>query len=556
MVLAAFRRPKFELTALSGSPIKSLALPGDTYLKTVAPRAWCGIVFMKSFNASFVRAVVGLAETLISCLCWTKRSARGLGKLKTIFYKTWESPTLMTWGSFSTRILNFFVILPLIVTRFSTSEITLWYLFMTIINLQVLVDLGFSPTFTRVLAFAMGGASPEELKSPILNQKRNPNWNCIEIIFSTMRWLYDRLSLAWPVLLGAFGTMAVCVPISRVEDTKTAWMAWGVVLLVSVITLRGNLYSSFLQGLNKVAMVRRWEMLASLGVICTCTFVLLTGGKLLELIIAHQAWQVVNVLRNRWLTYRVEGKRFKNCKITHFNNKVFQAVWPSAWRSGLGVLMSYGLIQASGLLYAQVGTSDAVASYLLALRFIQMISQFSQAPFYSKLPLLARMFAENRHKYLLEIAQKGMRLSYWSYISAFLILGLFGKTVLEVIGSNANFPEPFLWSLLGIGFFIERYGAMHLQLFSITNCIVWHIANGVTGLIFFVTSMLFFHKLDVYAFPVGIISGYLGFYAWYAALHSYKSFGLKFFPFEKLTSLVPLTTLVLYLCGVSIFFLR
>ena len=58
--------------------------------------------------------------------------------------------------------------------------------------------------------------------------------------------------------------------------------------------------------------------------------------------------------------------------------------------------MTYGLVQASGILYAQVGTAASIASYLLALSLIQTVSQFSQAPFYSKLPAFARLFAEGK----------------------------------------------------------------------------------------------------------------------------------------------------------------
>ena len=33
----------------------------------------------------------------------------------------------------------------------------MWYLLSTIIGLQALADLGFAPTFTRLIAYAMGG---------------------------------------------------------------------------------------------------------------------------------------------------------------------------------------------------------------------------------------------------------------------------------------------------------------------------------------------------------------------------------------------------------------
>ena len=472
---------------------------------------------------------------------------------KKYLFKIWDSPTMMTWGSFFSRSLSLIIVLPLILTRLSTEEIALWYLFMTIISFQMLVDVGFSPTFSRVIAYAMGGANIDDLKSPKGQNNGQANWETLELICSEMRGIYFRLGLLWPVLLVVFGTLALIKPVSHVQNTFSAWSAWGVILIVSTVTLRGNIYSAYLQGTNYIALLRRWEAITSLGAIVTSFLVLILGGKLLGLVVAHQGWQLLNILRNRWLSRVVEDGHFKNFSKRKQNKKVFDAVWPSAWRSGVGHFMTYGLIQASGILYAQVGTVASIASYLLALRLIQTVSQFSQAPFYSKLPVFARLFAENKRSAVVALAKRGMRLSYWCYVAGFIGLGIAGEPLLKFIGSNADFPDSLLWSLLGLAFFVERYGAMHLQLYSITNHIIWHIANGVSGIIYIFVSLIIFQFIGVYAFPVGIIAGYLGFYSWYSAIHSYRAFKLNFIVFEKGTMFVPLCVIIIYIIGISSF---
>jgi uncharacterized membrane protein YdcZ (DUF606 family) len=261
---------------------------------------------------------------------------------------------------------------------------------------------------------------------------------------------------------------------------------------------------------------------------------------------AHQGWQFFNVVRNRWLAHAHDNGRLHKFDRRPKSQPVLDAVWPSTWRSGVGIFLSYGLVQASGIFYAQVGSTAGVASYLLALRLITAVSQFSQAPFYSKIPQLARLFAEDKQGELLEIAKRGMFLSHWSYLLGFLGLGLLGGPILNCIGSNAEFPSSHLWILMGLGFFAERYGAMHIQLYSSTNHIIWHIANGVTGTIYLVFSLLLFPHLGVYAFPIAMLLGYLGFYSWYAALHSYRYFQLRFMPFESRVSLPQICVILLY----------
>jgi len=335
-------------------------------------------------------------------------------------------------------------------------------------------------------------------------------------------------------------------PISAMTDSTGGWIAWGVILVTSTFALIGNTYNSYLQGINQIALLRRWEILTSLGAIGTSLVVLLAGGGLLGLVVANQGWLILNILRNYWLCLKVEGGRFQNFTGQKIDRAVFESVWPSAWRSGLGVFMGYGLVQISGIIYAQFGTASGVASYLLALRLMQMVSQFSQAPFYSKLPLLARLRSEGNLEKQIQVAKRGMTLAYWTYVLGFIGLGLLATPLLRLIGSNAKFVNPLLWGVMGLSMFAERYGGMHIQLYSTTNHIIWHIANGVAGLIYFVVALALFHLIGVYAFPVGTLVSYLGFYCWYSAIHSYRTFGLKFWGFEKFTMLPSLLILLLF----------
>ena len=471
--------------------------------------------------------------------------------LKKSIYRVWNSPTLMTWGSFLIRSLSLVIVLPLILTRLPTAEIALWYLFSTIIGLQMLADVGFSPTFSRVIAYGMGGLSSHELKD-LRNIKQSsslgePNWETVNKICSTMRAVYLRLTVISIFLLATFGTWGMFRPISTMADVTSGWIAWGVILLASTVTLLGNTYNSYLQGVNQIALLRRWEILTSLGAIGTSFIVLILGGGLLGLVIANQSWLIFNIYRNRWLCSKIDGGRFQK-----FNNKevdpiVFEAVWPSAWRSGLGVFMSYGLVQLSGIVYAQFGTASRVASYLLALKLMQVICQFSQAPFYSKLPLLARLRSEGNLEQQVNVAKRGMGLAYWTYVAGFIGLAVLATPLLRLIGSNAEFVHPLLWGMMGLSMFAERYGAMHIQLYSTTNHIIWHIANGVSGVIYLVVAIALFKQIGVYAFPVGTLAGYLGFYSWYAAMHSYRAFGLNFWKFERSVMFAPLLVMLIYL---------
>jgi hypothetical protein len=108
--------------------------------------------------------------------------------------------------------------------------------------------------------------------------------------------------------------------------------------------------------------------------------------------------------------------------------------------------------------------------------------------------------------------------------------------VLEAIGSRTAFVAPGVWALLALAFFAERFGAMHLQLYSLTNHIVWHIANGVTGVLMIVLATLAFPRVGPYAFPLAMLLAYAGFYCVYSAAHSRAAFRFSLLRFESRTA--------------------
>ena len=471
--------------------------------------------------------------------------ATGAGRLSA---RLWHSPTVTTWASLGTRAVSIVVILPLVLNRLEAAEILLWYLFATIIGLRMLIDIGFVATFIRVISYAMGGATDiRDLRDPEAGSLlREPNWESVSAIVTTSHFIYVRLAVFLVVVFSTLGTWSLWRPVGLTGDQTSAWFAWAVIVAITAISLYGNVYRAYLQGINEIALFRRWETVAWIGATVSSIAVWIAGGGLLELLMANQAWTLINVMQNRWLCMHTEGGRFSRFRERRFDPSVFAAVWPSAWRSGLGVLMSAGLVQASGIAYAQFGIAAAVAPYLLALNLMQHLTQFSAAPFYSKIPALARLHSQGQLEQQVALAKRGMRWAFWVFALGVVGIGLLIEPAMALVDSNIQFLDHRLWALLGLALFVERYGAMHIQLYSTTNHIIWHIANAGAGALYVAASIVLFPLVGLAAFPLGILLGYLGFSAWYSAKHSYRAFRLKMLPFERATSLGPLLTIVIY----------
>lgn len=92
-----------------------------------------------------------------------------------------------------------------------------------------------------------------------------------------------------------------------------------------------------------------------------------------------------------------------------------------------------------------------------------------------------------------------------------------------------------------------------MQLYLTTHHVVAHIADSTAGLIFLFTSLILFSFIEVYAFPIGMILGYLGFYSWYSAKYSLQSIKMNFWDFEKEVLLIPVILFLFFFSTLLLF---
>lgn len=408
-------------------------------------------------------------------------------------------------------------------------------MFSSYIALQLLFDIGFSSTFVRALAIALAGGRGgfSFLGTNKEAGSGTPNWSLVNQVIGTMRVVYQRLSLLYLLFLITAGSATLIRPISYCLNTPSVWLAWSFIVLGSCLNLYFNFLGVLLNGLNYVALSKRSDALVSIATVLCNLVVVLSGGKLLSIVVSTQLWIIVGLFRNWQLCKTISGGRFREIPPACADKTVMASLWPATWRTGIGTLMSFGLMQTTGLINAQFATARDSASYLFAMRIIQLISSFSQAPFYSKLPVFPRLRAENKMSEFISIAAKSMQQSLLVYTVSFAILTAAGSSVLVLVKSNVDFPSKWIWSILGLVFFIERYAAMHLQLYSTSNKIISHIANGLTGVVCIVTILVLVPAYSTLALPVGLLIGYASIYSWYPVVKSYREFNLKFFVFER-----------------------
>ncbi len=463
--------------------------------------------------------------------------------MKNQFIKVYNSPTFNTWASLLSRSLNIVVLIPFILKKFEPSEISLWYLFGTFGGFLFLFEFGFGPSFIRSISYALGGASSMK------NSKGNgePNYVFLKSIWQNLKTVYFILSITFVLILILFGTSLVYKPIQKLDIEINGWYAWFFSVLTFGFSFWGNIYSIFLQGNNKIAVFRRYEAVFSILSIISCAIGIQLGLSFLGLVILSQSWNIITVLRNLYICKKESFFVDINYKsFLKYDKELLKDLWATSWRSAIGMIMSYGIINSCTFYYAQKDDVKEVASFLFCYRILQILINFSMAPFYTKVPELSKLYVLDDKNKIIQTAKRGMLISHFAFIAATILIGVLAPFLLKFIGSNIGFIDQKLWFLFIIAFFIERYSAMHMQLYSVSNHIVWHIANSVTGGIMLVLLYFLLGEINFYAFPISIICSYLMFYTWYTLKKSYKLFDLNFLQYDFKIIIIPVLLIVFY----------
>ena len=456
-----------------------------------------------------------------------------LKRIKKYLEKILASSTIATLLSYASKSVNFVVVLPLLLKNFKSNDIALWYLFSNILTIQLILDSGFSSTFIRILSYGTIG-NRDLSKKTSFEEVRELKWDSdfIKTTIYIMKSLYKKIAFIFVLLFIMLGFWAFKLPISKTSNPTFGWIILGCVAFSLPILVFGSVYSNILQGINKITTLRLWETLFNLLSSITSILILIIFPNVYCLILAILFWALISIYRNKLLINNVPNIKDGNLDLS-IADSIKKTSINNSLKSGIGVLFSQGITYISSFFYANYLESSLLASYLIAINLILNIKNFSQAPFYSKIPYFATLTASGNLSKLITLAKKAMQQVYLIFFVFSIMIWLLGFYYSSYLGTNSHFPSLTLWILLSFGFFIERYGAMHIQLYSTTNHILWHIHNGVSGTITIIVMIIIFNYIPVYSYPLGLIIGNITFYCWYGPLHSYRFLKSNFWDFEK-----------------------
>ncbi len=397
----------------------------------------------------------------------------------------WHSPTFTTWGNYVVQSMRLVLITPFILTRFDETEIASWYLFASLNFFGMIMSQRMGLTFSRMFAFAMGGASnlaPIKGKREMENEGK-PNWNAFERAYGTIGSL--NLVIAWLNVLVAFGMgwFGLGNLLQGYEAKGVIWLAFALMQGTALLTFVFQHYQLALQGMNYVALVNRWGVIFGIASCLAGSLSLYLGGGLITLVVVMQLFSIAGIFRNWFLLKAVEGGRVALFRGFGFDREVFGWAWEPTWKGLVAQFGQSGSVQLTAILYTSYATKGEVASYLFALRMMQMMTQISHAPFGAIQPLMSRLISMGDMLQLRRIIMRRGLLTLILYIVGVAVAGLCLPPLLEVIGSQVQFPPVYQWLTFGSLMFVIRFDVLCASVSTLGNEMVFYWETAIAALV-------------------------------------------------------------------------
>jgi hypothetical protein len=333
-----------------------------------------------------------------------------------------------------------FLVIPLVLTKFSEVEIAAWLLFSSILMFGDIFISRLGITFLRMIALAMGGASdlsPIKPGDPPRGDGK-PNWEAVGRTFGTLFWVQILAGIACGALAFGLGVFALPNLIAQGGDAREIWTAFFVAVGSSTVVYAFRSYNTFLLGTNLVALENRWGAVFNiLSVIVGVTVMVFLPG-LLALVIAMQSMVLLGVLRARWLARRSFDGLLKQNQTKNWDATVLQSAWTPLWRGFVLQCSDTGVIQLSSIIYARFGQVDSVAAFLFTLKIAQIIESFSLVPFSSRSPMYSSLLSSGKLMELKKLVLARINISFVFLSCGYMALLLFGAKALAEFGANAT----------------------------------------------------------------------------------------------------------------------
>lgn len=273
------------------------------------------------------------------------------------------------------------ILLPLIMSYLTDTELGLWYVFASISQIVSLFDFGFNATLSRHMTYAWSGA--KNLKKVDVGElsDHEHNEHLMSVVIATCRSVYFIISFVAIVVMLTVGSLYIYEVLDHnfLDNYKLSWIIYSFAVFMNLFY---GYWSSMLQGIGAVAERNKMNVYSKIIQLFLAYILLSIGFGLLGFVIAYTVSGIslrffgkayfLNKSKNLNLTSKIDKNEIKEC---------FGTVWYTAWKDGLVMLAQYLSTQANTLICAYYIDLGATSSYGVITQIASVLASVGSAYF-------------------------------------------------------------------------------------------------------------------------------------------------------------------------------
>lgn len=415
-----------------------------------------------------------------------------------------KTDVLWNYAATFLRVASYALLLPFILRTMAPEMVGVWSVFIAINSFAALLDLGFSPSFTRNVTYIFSGVKTLKKSGfePDETGSLSVDYGLLKGTIVAMKWFYLRMAVVLLLLLGSLGTWYMHTVLKTYKGNQTEiYVSW----VVLCIILTYNIYTQYLDCLLQgKGLVKRSKQIVIAGqsvyLVIAAALIIAKFGLLA--IISAQAVSVIIIraLINRSF-FTPEIKEHLRTAIPRDKNEVLRAIYPNAIKIGLTWIGAF-VIQRSSILVGSLHLSlDNIASYGITVQLISMMANFSLIYTSTYTPKIVQLRVVQDIPAIKNVYLRGQAVLMITYVAGSMAILFLGEWALHLIGSKTVMMPFFITAAAIVIAFLESNHGMAAGVLLTNNEVPFFKASltAAAVTITLLLSMFYFTHLGLWA---------------------------------------------------------
>jgi O-antigen/teichoic acid export membrane protein len=416
-------------------------------------------------------------------------------------------------------------VLPVILRYLSSSELAIWYIFLSISSFVALFDLGFSQNISRNISYVFNGSQTLLKEGYVVSDDTDINYNLLFSLINTSRKIYRKISIIALLLLSTIGSLYLYFVLKKnSSEIDYVYIAW----IVFIISTVFNFYYTYLPLLVRGSgMITEYNyiIIASRIIYIIALFILIFFNcGLLSLAIANFVSALVNRLMGNYYFFgiKMRGHKYKNEKYNDSIN-LFPVLWHNSKKIATVSFCVFVFTQMSVLFSGWFLSANDVAQLGLVLQIFTILQTLARVNFNTYYPQFSALWIEQGIADIKKRFTSSMIIGYVIFFVGLLFICFAGNSTLELIKSKTLLPSMTILLLYGLFYLMEITHGNCAMLIATRNEIPFMKSSIYSSIAAIILIFLFIElNLGIMSFPLALVITSLSYNGWKWPYEVYK----------------------------------